>query len=911
MECKMMITMRKIHYIIAVLIAAVASGCAPIFEESYDSLKLDYTEFSVAASAEKALVSIYYSGAWEASLTDGTTWAKLEKVSGNGITQNRILFVKNTGPVRKTVLTITADNGSKWTVDVTQKGSSDAYLKFESNNIQLPADALTIEVPFVTTMGDDYVLPMIEGFVTEDVASVVTDYQISETEEVEEGTYRRMVSLTLAENQTGAEREISLPMQITSADGTIYGEALKVSQDAQKAYISAPEKCVVNKNEAQHSYSYEHNLGFLSNGLELTITYSGQSQDFIENATLAADLVKFDVSSTDVDRSAEIKIEYVANGLELSAVTEFVQVVNLLPRTISVDDFLALFTEGSTTYTPADLYTDNVQLYVVGGSGNPNMAQNINTAANSISTDENDRTVYMQDAASGATQGFRIRFADAENNTVNHGDLVQLSLEGCVLKKESSPERYTIENVTSANITEISTGNEIVPNVRSIASLSAADVYTYCTLENVEFQVKEGAYTNVREYAAIQNPLSCGLSLNYGDTGRANGNLLTAAQFAMDGAANLLYDQSGAAIYALINMGCDWRRSQVPAGAGDVSGVIVHQEMPRWGGNIGTYSIRPLDKLDFNMSAVSQWNTLAEWVMTKGTTDEKSYSWKHGVDNADGYSGTKASTLTQNKLCATNGASALIYSENLDGRTTGTYLHGKGATPVSVEYGYRGLDVTSPSSAETFGMTKGSAITFWGNPSGWFKDGVSGNEGYNGIVMEFDTKSVSGSVLSVGFSIAAGYPNDSKPQLNIALQSSTSFPVYWTVEYSIDGGTTWTEVANEATSRSGFEMRSIPWTLDGTIEYIPNCGTNSKFKVETQSDTGFGYVPYRFNLPSSVFGKDKVMVRIRPTSNVIMSLNSLWNAGLASAGLTAVAQSAQKTNVNHGIVLEDVVIQYK
>lgn len=903
--------MRKIHYITALLIAVMVSGCAPIFEESYDSLRLDYTEFSVSASEEKALVSIYYSGSWEASLAEGTTWAQLETSSGNGITQNRIYFVKNTGPVRKTLLTVTADNGSRWTVDVTQKGSSNSYLKFEPNSISLPADALTVQVPFVTTMGDDYVQQMMQGFVTEEVASVVTDYQVSEPEQVDEGTYRRIISLTLSENQSGADREVSLPLQMTAADGTVYGEALKVVQDAQKAYISAPEKCIVNKNEAQHSFSYEHNLGYLASGLKLVITYAGQSLDFIENAVLDAGLVKFDVASTDVDRNAEIAIVYAANGLELSTVTEFVQVVNLMPRSISVSDLLALFTGGTTTYTPSDIYTDNVQLYVVGGAGNPNMAQNINTAANTITTDENDRTVYMQDAASGATQGFRIRFADAQSNTVEHGDLVQLSLEGCVLKKESSPERYTIENVSAANITEISSGNEIVPNVRTIASLSAADVYTYCTLQNVEFQVKEGAYTNVREYAAIQNPLSCGLTLNYGDTGRANGNLLTASQFAMDGAANLLYDQSGATIYALINMGCDWRRSQVPAGAGDVSGVIVHQEMPRWGGNVGTYSIRPLDESDFNMSAVSQWNTLAEWVMTEGTTDENSYSWKHGADNADGYSGTKASTLTQNKLCATNGASALIYSENLDGRTTGTSLHGKGATPVSVEYGYRGLDVTSPSSAETFGMTKGSAITFWGNPSGWFKDGVSGNEGYNGIVMEFDTKNASGSVLSVGFSIAAGYPNDSKPQLNIALQSSTSFPVYWTVEYSVDGGARWTEVANEATSRIGFEMRSIPWTLDGTVDYIPNYGTKSKIKVETQSDTGFGYVPYRFNLPSSVFGQDKVMIRIRPTSNIIMSLNSVWNVGLAYDGLTAMLQSSQKTNVNHGVVLEDVVIQYR
>ena len=877
MECKMMVIMRKLHYITALLVAVMVSGCAPVFEESYDSLRLDYTEFSVSASAEKALVPIYYSGSWEATLSDGTSWAYVEKVSGKGITQNRIHFVRNTGPVRKTVLTVTADNGNRCTVDITQKGSSNSYLKFETNNIELPADALTIEVPFVTTMGDDYVLPMMAGFVTEEVAEIVTGHQISEPEEVEEGTYRRIVSLTLTENQSGASREISLPMQMTASDGTVYGEALKVVQDAEKAYIRAAEKCVVNKNEAQHSFGFEHNLGYLADGIALEIIYGGVSQDFIQNAILDAEFVKFNVSSTDTDRDAEFKIVYAANGLDLSAVTEFIQVVNLMPRTISVSDLMNLFADGSVPYTPSDIYTDNVQLYVVGGAGNPNMAQNINTKANEITTEENDRTVYMQDAASGATQGFRIRFTGAEDNVFAHGDMVQLSLEGCVLKKESSPERYTIENVSADNITKVSEGNQIVPNVRSIASLSASDVYTYCTIENVEFQVKEGAYTNVREKAAIENPLS-----------------VDGTTPAMDGAANLLYDNAGHAIYVLINMGCDWRRNKVPSGAGNISGVVVHQDMPRWGGNVGTFSIRPLNKEDVQMEDTSsEWNTLAEWVLTKGTMAHLEYSWK------DGYSGESSATLKQNKMLATNGADAILYSENLDGRTASTGLHQLGATPVTIAYGYRNLN------EGTDGMSKGTALTFWGNAAGWYQWNSTSISGYNGIVMELSTENISGSVVSVGFSTAAGYMKET----TLASQSSTSFPVYWTVEYSTDGST-WTEAANAATGKNGFEMRSVPATFTGESK-APHYGTKTKIEIVTQSDMGFGYVPYRFLLPGSVLGQQSVKIRIRPSSDIIMCFNALWNAGIASAQLRAIPQSSQVTNVNHGIFLEDVVIQYK
>ena len=902
--------MKSLRYIFLVpFLMASIFGCAPRFEAEFDTLRMDYTEFTVSSDAEKVLVAIYYSGSWTASLSGGDSWATLDKTSGSGVTYNKVFLKKNTGPSRKTVITIKADNGDEMSVDLTQKQFSGAFLTFDRKEMELPADALTIETSFATNMSDDVVMPMFEGFISEEWKSAVT-YTVSEADSLEDGSVRRIVTLSLAENTSGESREIVLPLQTVAADDSKFGDEIHIFQGAEKAYLTMKDKMIVNKSESECSIALEHNLGALAEGLKLSVTYPGEAKDFLTGLVLKDGEVSFSVSEAEADRTADIAVTFEEYGLSLTAKTEFNQLYNLQPRQISAAELVALFSDSPQQYSPQDLYTDHVVMYVVGGAGNPNMDQNINIGPNEITTDENDRTVYMQDALENPTQGFRVKFTDKADNTLSHGDCVKLHLEGCTLIKETSPERYTIDGLTGSNIVKESEGHTVVPSVRSISSLSPADVYTYCRLENMEFQVKEGAYTNVREYAAIRNPLTAGaLTLNYKDTGRENNKLQTASQFAMDGAANLLYDASGDVIYALINMGCSWRRSQVPSGSGSVSGVIVHQEMPRWGGNVGTYSVRPLDVDDVDMEGAPQWQTLAAWVLDKKTTDYKEYEWEGG------YSGKKDAVLHQNKMIATeaaDGVEAVIYSENLNGQTTGSGLHGKGATPVSVEYGYRGLDMTSPDAADTYGMSKGSAITFWANACGWFNwEGATRTDGYNGIVMEFSSKGVSASQMSVGFSIAAGYPNVSKPLLNIALQSSTSFPVYWTVEYAVGDNGPWTEVRNEATDVNGFEMRSIPWTLDGTVKYVPHYGTKTSIVVETQSDTGFGLVPYRFNLPASALGQDKVKVRIRPTSDIVMTLNARWDAGIAFEQLHAVAQSDQKTNVNHGLVLEDVIIQYR
>ena len=519
--------MKSLRYIFLVpFLMASIFGCAPRFEAEFDTLRMDYTEFTVSSDAEKVLVAIYYSGSWTASLSGGDSWATLDKTSGSGVTYNKVFLKKNTGPSRKTVITIKADNGDEMSVDLTQKQFSGAFLTFDRKEMELPADALTIETSFATNMSDDVVMPMFEGFISEEWKSAVT-YTVSEADSLEDGSVRRVVTLSLAENTSGESREIVLPLQMVAADDSKFGDEIHIFQGAEKAYLTMKDKMIVNKSESECSIALEHNLGALAEGLKLSVTYPGEAKDFLTGLVLKDGEVSFSVSEAEADRTADIAVTFEEYGLSLTAKTEFNQVYNLIPRQISAAELVALFSDSPQQYSPQDLYTDHVVMYVVGGAGNPNMDQNINIGPNEITTDENDRTVYMQDALENPTQGFRVKFADKADNTLSHGDCVKLHLEGCTLIKETSPERYTIDGLTGSNIVKESEGHTVVPAVRSISSLSPADVYTYCRLENMEFQIKDGAYTNVREYAAIRNVLTPEtMTVNYKDDGATKNSQL-------------------------------------------------------------------------------------------------------------------------------------------------------------------------------------------------------------------------------------------------------------------------------------------------------------------------------------------------------------------------------------------------
>ena len=916
--------MRYCKTIILLGLVALMAACQTRFEESYDSLKMSSDSLIVSSDAGKFPVTVYYSGKWSASPDGSVSWAELSDTRNEGVASFKVAYSKNEGPSRMFRINIKCDNGDTRVLKVTQKGRSGVSLVWDSSQIEFPAESVNLRAHFNTTLTRSFVEQMMEELVPDDASDWIHGISLEMDENPLMARVEGWINLAADENTTGVCRRTELRTEIVDALGIRYGENIQIVQDSLKAWIAADSVKVMRKYAATATLQFDHNLGVFADSIKTSVSFQEGEPGFISNLKNGDRQLTFDVSQTDNDRRALVTLScnVPGAGIDVSCSTEIRQTVSILKREVPLSMLINAFSSGKTKWeSVSEDYDDYITLYVVGGA-NPNMEENINTAPNTITTSENDRTFYVQDAVENPSAGFRVQLSDPEGNRFAHGDKIELVLTETSLLSESEPLRRTIGNVAAELIETVSSGNVIVPVERTLATLGDEDVYTYCKVDGLEFQVKQGSFTNVREYDAILNPLNEDLNLSPKSVTKADN------QFAKDGSANLLFDSEGHAVYMLVNMGCAWRRPSgetVPQGVGSVAGVIVHKELPRWGGNVGRYSIRPLSRDDIDISPDgfdSPFSNLAEWVLTKGNNREaiiNDYNWLGGY--AQGLNGTE---LNQNKLLATGGPqteSAVLYSENLRPQKSTNATLTDPQYPITAQSGYRGLDVSNPDSAPMYGMSKGSVISFSSNPAGWLQwdDDKKWTGGFNGIVMEFSTTGVNGSLAAVGFNIAGGRL-DSSTKANAWGQHISSFPVYWKVEMqtSDDGGSTWSEpqdAVNQATGLSGFEMRTVPFAADGTAG-TNNLGLNyynylstAKTGYSTPADCAFGIVTYRYTLPSTFFGHSRVRVRILPTSDVIASMNEDWTAGIASQGIKA--SLSQKQNVHSNILLEDVYIQYK
>lgn len=246
-----------------------------------------------------------------------------------------------------------------------------------------------------------------------------------------------------------------------------------------------------------------------------------------------------------------------------------------------------------------------VEGVVVSDYRSPNMELNPNLNYYSVDLEENDRTAYVQ-AADGSC-GIRLRFDEASENRLARYDRVRLDFAGCRLTRTASPDCMTLTGVQALNVVSVTPGTaaDVPVKERTVATLTDGDLYTFVTLRDAEFVFKEGSYTNIWEpYAQFCSALH---HYKYDINNR------------MDGWASLVRDSEGGAIYMLVNTLCAWRRTgnPLPQGTGPLSGIVVHTPMRRYGGDMGRYSIRPLDEGDIAVSRKrnSPWKRLTGWVL--------------------------------------------------------------------------------------------------------------------------------------------------------------------------------------------------------------------------------------------------------------------------------------------------------
>ncbi len=452
---------------------------------------------------------------------------------------------------------------------------------------------------------------------------------------------------------------------------------------------------------------------------------------------------------------------------------------------------------------------------VVSDCASPNMELNPNVKFDVVDISLNDRTAYVQEA--DGSFGIRIVFSEAESNKLKRYDHVVLNLEGGVLCRESDPDRLTVRGLGASAVQDRSAGvaSDVAAKQKFISELTDSDIYTQVVLKDLEMVFKDGTYADIYE--------------PYGQYCEALHEGLYAINKRMDGWASLLRDSQGSAIYLLVNTKCPWRRTGRPlvAGTGPVTGIIVHTPMRRYGGDMGRYSIRPVDESDlgFSRKNKSSWKQLSGWCLD-GTNGQQLEFEMLGIQGGVWKNGRKG-----DKLVSDRGRARALFWTDSD-----SYIH--------IDSDVNALDLAGR------GYTNNGAIFFKGPSTGWFSFDAAGNPtGVKSFYLNVDARKVTGTEMAFNFSWYAGTQDANK---------GWGFPAEWTLEYSIDGGA-WKALVETATGASVVYLRGLPWWDLRLV--APGISRGCR----TSYDCGLGSQQRSFRIPADAFGH-KFTIRIRPAS---------------------------------------------
>lgn len=625
----------------------------------------------------------------------------------------------------------------------------------------------------------------------------------------------RMATLRLSLN--GGESVIDVPLR----------------QDGLPQYlVCADPYCIVDgRAEVKQVFPLVTNVPF--DRISLDIEYLGLYKDWISNVTLSQEGVSLvaGINPGEVCRRAKCILSYRDAWGRDSAMELY---ITQSDRNGSVGKRTGITLIKALAVPEGFRIEDDFLLegIVVGDAGSLNMGLNpsVNPLGDPVKADTTfaRRVTYLE--GEDGSWGLKLVFDQAADNTFRFGTRVSLNLYGTTVFREDSPACFTLAGLSGWNVCSSESGVGVPEKKRSLASLTPDDIHTFVTLENMEFAFKRGTYADVMEDYALKSMVNASVT--------SKGSLL-------DGWASLLTDKTGAGIYAPVNMLCPWRRSGagVPQGSGTVSGILVHEQMPRLG-DAGDYQIRVLDESGFQMTEPSELKEYAYWINSAKNTS------KYAAKNSR-YAYNKLRTIIpSNDLLEEDGAEARaeMYSENTvvpasrtdDPYTTANYYNRLTSDNLGVSSDYVGIgDITTARD--------------------WFQWTEEGDfAGYNGFVFTFSTSGVSAAQWEFAFDFAGGYTSAS---------TARSWPAHWCLEYSVDGGKNWSLVKDPVTGGDYVHMRGLPWE---------RAFLNGQW-YQTSSQAGMGFSQHSFVLPSDVLDRDEVQLKLRPYDRTIVSLPLVWD----------------------------------
>ena len=704
-------------------------------------------------------IMVYATEAWTATIPADAAWLTLENPSGDGNGEFVASYGLNDGLARRTVITLATASRS---IDITFMQSGEvtsptlAFAQEEQSLCRIEADC---SVDMITNLGT-----------SRGAVQATVSYPEDSAEEWISGVRVEGASVLFSVTANEGTKNRSATLTVSATDPST-GETTSAST-AIVQNTAAPTMKFTSSTTTIEGFEKDYTVNFNSNlGGALAYIEFDTSADWITDVKATNTRFTFHTLANEAasTRSATLNVAYTSpDGVYLGPIVLRIT-QGKAPVEVSFESLRSKLGSASSVR----LTEGYILGLAINQPKNPNLEVNPQLTWQTVDTKENDKTAYLESL--DGTYGLRLKFPSADDNALPYASRVKISLSGLTLTRENSPVRYTLSDITSNSIVETVRDEETVIPVkeRTIATLQDADVYTRVTLKDCEFPINYGSYGNMHDAFATYSDIVVKGNVN---------------QCRCDCCPRLIRDKEGKTMNLLINAQVPWRRAgRVPQGAGRISGILVHSELPRWGGNIGTWQLRPQSLTDFEMT-----QTENEGFSTKLV------SWE-GFTSAMSTSGTR------------------IYAK-----------YGTGTMNTSCE-------------TAAGGRTTSFCGTSFAEPTGTWAPRYSGQWPKDSwISWNFSTEGITGSGRHLSLVMTCGLGNMTADQL-------PACPIYWDIQYSTDGGTTFT-------------------TLKSKVKFF-----HAPVYAYQYPNQPAGNPEYVFELPDACLGKSSVVVRMKVNSNVCMN----------------------------------------
>lgn len=477
------------------------------------------------------------------------------------------------------------------------------------------------------------------------------------------------------------------------------------------------------------------------------------------------------------------------------------------------------------------LLTAFIEGVVVSDCASTNMETCSNISSNIVALTESLSTVYVQ--SEDGRGGHKYTFETPYSNNLHFGDRVRISVA----------EGHTTFEVIEHNV-------RVPLKLKHIAELTDEDLYTFVTLEGLEFCKKEGSYLNINEKTVQISEVNKYIA--------QDGMLGTpSASENADAWATMLRDDRGSNIYCIINSTCPWRRDGrgVPQGIGRVSGILVPGDLERYGNSLGKYAIRPVDASAFAFPSVqaSSYEDVCAWRWNFNKYAQMDF------EKAGSKRFVRPGEVIGDRLKAESGQ-GVLYTD------TGASMS------LDDEF-----DARHPfdgwKAARMTGSRSYAALRLDAKCGDFYS-----NAGKKGIYVETSTLGIEKKKLQLYFSFVSSREHS---------KYAENYPLHWQISYSIDG-VTYTEIPESVTL--------CPMIFQNIVH-----GGN---RAVVHNGCVPGFTEHCIALPDEVCGKEKLIIRISPSSDRTAILPSTFDGQWRNGNARNCAE--------HPVIIRfgDIVLSY-